>query len=180
MASTRAAKKLASEALWDYALRLLARRPYSTAELRQKLLRRADSPASATAVIDKLREYGLADDARFSEAFASARLQNQGFGPIRVLRDLRVKRVSPTVAKNAVNKTFSGVEETDLARRYLERKYRGHKLAELFSDQKKLAAAYRRLRTAGFSGRTSLAVLRSYSAKAEELEDLPDEDAAQD
>ena len=175
METRRAPKKLASEALWDYALRLLGQRPYSAAELKQKLLRRADSPAAATTVIAKLREYGLADDAKFSEAFATARLQNKGFGRMRVLRDLQAKRVAPSIAKTAVEKTFSGVEETDLAKRYLERKYRGKNLAELFREEKHLAAAYRRLRTAGFSGRASLSVLKSYSAFAEELEDLPDE-----
>lgn len=175
MEPRRAPKKLASDALWEYALRLLAQRPYSTAELRQKLSRRADSPASATEVITKLREYGLADDAKFSEAFASSRLQNQGFGRMRVLRDLQAKRVASPVAKKAVDKTFAEVEEIDLARRYLERKYRGKNLAELLSEEKGLAAAYRRLRTAGFSGRVSLSVLKSYSARANELEDLPEE-----
>jgi regulatory protein len=175
MQTRRAPRRLSPDALWDYALRLLAQRPYSAAELKHKLLPRADSAASAGSVINKLREYGLADDAKFSEAFASARLQNKGFGQIRVLHDLRAKRVSAAVAEKAIQKTFSGTEEADLARRYLERKYRGKNLPELLREEKQLAAAYRRLRTAGFSGRVALSVLKMYSAKALEWEDLPEE-----
>ena len=176
METRRAPKKFDSEALWDYALRILAQRPNSSAELRQKLSRRADCPDSVTIVLNKLREYGLADDAKFSEAFASARLQNQGFGRMRVLRDLRSKRVASAVAEKAIDKTFGGLDEADLARQYLERKYRGKNLNEFLKEEKQLAAAYRRLRTAGFSGRASLTVLKSYSRRAEELEDSPEEE----
>ncbi len=176
METRRAPRKFDSEALWDYALRILAQRPNSSSELRQKLSRRADCPGSVTLVLNKLREYGLADDAKFSEAFASARLQNQGFGRMRVLRDLRSKRVASAVAEKAIDKTFAGLDEADLARQYLERKYRGKNLPEFLQDEKQLAAAYRRLRTAGFSGRASLTVLKSYSRRAEELEDSPEEE----
>ncbi len=176
METRRPPRKLDPDGLWDYALRILAQRPYSFAELRQKLCRRTSSPDFVTTVLEKLREYGLADDAKFSETFASARLQNKGFGQMRVLRDLRAKRVAPSVAQKAIEKTFAGVDETDLARRFLERKYRGRNLSELFREDKQLAAAYKRLRTAGFSGRASLTVLKSFSRRADELEDPPEEE----
>ncbi|HZS56278.1 MAG TPA: regulatory protein RecX [Bryobacteraceae bacterium] len=174
METRRRPRKLDSDGLWDYALRILAQRPYSSAELRQKLSRRADAPDSVTTTLTKLRDYGFADDAKFSESFASARLQNQGFGRVRVMRDLRAKRVSSSVAQKAIDKAFSSVNEADLARRFLEKKYRGRDLFELFEEEKQLAAAYRRLRTAGFTGRVSLTVLKSYARRAEELEDLPE------
>src|SRR5581483_11176928 len=131
MAMRRAPRKLDPNGLWDYALRILAQRSHSSAELKEKLSRRADSPDSVTITLTKLREYGLADDTKFSETFASARLQNQGFGRMRVLRDLRAKRVAPSVAQNAIDKTFASVDEADLAKRFLQRKYRGKDLFEL-------------------------------------------------
>jgi regulatory protein len=173
----RAPRKLDSEALWDYALRILAQRPNSSSELEQKLSKRADSPASVRVVLQKLREYGLADDLKFSEAFASARLQNEGFGRMRVLRDLRAKRVAPSIAHKAIEKTFAGVDEADLITQYLQRKYRGRNLQEVLADQKQLASAYRRLRNAGFSGSASLAVLKRYSKAAEQIDDMAEEDA---
>jgi SOS response regulatory protein OraA/RecX len=176
MDTRRPARKLDSDGLWHYALRILAQRPNSSSEMRQKLSRRADSPASVKAVLEKLREYGMADDLKFSEAFASARLQNQGFGRTRVLRDLRAKRVPTAVAQTAIEKTFAGVDETQLARQFIERKYRGKNAAEFFSEPKQLASAYRRLRMAGFSSGASIAALKSYSKQAAELEDLPDQE----
>ncbi|HEX4750888.1 MAG TPA: RecX family transcriptional regulator [Bryobacteraceae bacterium] len=176
MERSRPPRKLDPDGLWEYALRILAQRANSSAELRQKLSRRADSPESVTNVLDKLREYGFSDDSKFSEAFAAARLQNQGFGRMRVMRELRAKRVAGSVAQKAIEKTFAGTEERDLARQYLERRYRGKNLPEFLSDEKQLAAAYRRLRTAGFGGSTSMDVLRSYSRRARELQDPPEEE----
>jgi regulatory protein len=57
---------------------------------------------------------------------------------------------------------------------YLQRKYRGHNLAELLCDEKRLASAFRRLRTAGFSAGGSIKVLKRYAAEAERLEDMDD------
>jgi regulatory protein len=176
MATRRVRTKLGSEELWSYALRILARRPNSSAELKTKLMRRADSAASVTSVLNKLREYGFADDAKFSEEFASTRLQNQGFGRMRVLRDLRAKRIAPSVAQIAIDKTFAGVDEAQLARQFIERKYRGKNPLQLFAEKKELAAAYRRLRMAGFSASVSIATLKSYSRQADCLEEPPEEE----
>jgi regulatory protein len=176
MDTRRAPGKLDADALWDYALRILAQRPKSSSEIRQKLSRRADSPASMKTVLDKLREYGLIDDLKFSEAFATSRLQNRGFGPMRVMRDLRAKRVASSVAQTAIDKTFAGVDETELARQFIQRKYRGKDPAALFSDRNQLASAYGRLRVAGFSSSASVAALKYFSRSAAELEDLPPEE----
>src|SRR4051812_47801486 len=122
--ASRKAKMLDSEELWNYSLRLLAQRPYSVGELKTKLSRRSDSPSAVTETLEKLRDYGMADDEKFSEAFASSRLQNDGFGQARVLRDLWAKRVPRSVAEKAVAKTFEKTEEGELARQFLLRKYR--------------------------------------------------------
>ena len=84
--------KLDEKSLWEYALRALSQRAHSAGEIRQKLVKRAQSAEDIDAVLAKLREYGMVDDRRFSEAFASARLQNDGLGRFRVLNDLRRKR----------------------------------------------------------------------------------------
>ena len=155
-------KKLDSDALWNYALGLLQRRAHSIAELRQKLSLRASSGADLNATVAKLRDYGFTDDCKFSEAFAAARLENQGFGPARVLRDLRARRVAAPIAERAVKQTFAGIDERELVASFLTRKYRGKNLREFLAEEKNLASAYRRLRTAGFSARAVLDVLKRY------------------
>jgi len=160
-------KKMNSEELWNYALRTLAGRAHSTAELKEKLTRRAASNADVLETIAKLRRYGMADDKKFSEAFASSRLQNQGFGRLRVLQELRGKRVAPSVAERAVGLAFEGTDEQELARKFLERKYRGRNLAEFLEEEKNLASAYRRLRTAGFSANAALSALKERSKRVD-------------
>ncbi len=167
----KAAKKLPAEALWEYALRALASRAHSAAELRRKLLQRAESPPEVDSVMAKLREYQLADDRKFSELFASSRLANSGFGRHRVLRDLRARQVSSTVAEQAVAQAFAETDELQLAENFLRRKYRGKDLPAFLKDEKNLAAAYRRLRTGGFSSSAILAVLKRFSSRTEEFDE---------
>lgn len=173
MAFRRSPAKLDGSALWDYALRLLAQRPHSLGELRQKLKRRAAEVSGVAATLDKLREYGLADDRQFSEAFASARLHNQGFGQQRILRDLRTKLVGGKTAEEAISKVYASTDESELIARYLDRKYRGKDLPAFLQDEKNLQSAYRRLRMAGFSSAGSISALRRYKA---DLPDAPDDE----
>jgi regulatory protein len=176
MATRRKPKKLDSEGLWQYALRALGQRAQSASELKFKLSQRAVSSADVNATMQKLREYGLTDDRKFSESFAASRLQNQGFGKFRVLKELRSRRVAADLATKAVEKTFADTAEEQLIERFLEKKYRGKDLSTFLQEEKNLAGAYRRLRTAGFSSTTSLSVLKRYARQIETLPDLPAED----
>jgi regulatory protein len=170
MAGQRTPRRLDAAVLWDYALRVLGDRAHSSSELRRKLARRAALPSDVTAVMTKLREYGMADDQKFSESFATARLANTGMGRFRVLRDLRAKNVSATVAEKAVAAAFEGTDEDALAENFLLRKYRGKDLPVFLAEEKNLASAYRRLRTGGFSSAASLKVLKRYSQRAAEMD----------
>ena len=168
--------KLGEEALWDYALKQLSRRAHSASQLRAKLCLRANSPAAVAAVMEKLKQYGYTDDQKFSEAFASSRLQNEGFGRFRVLRDLQSKRVSSGVAQQAVSKAFEGTDEKELIDTYLTRKYRSKNLTEFLQEDKNIASTYRRLRTAGFSSSAALSSLKLHSPRAADWEEpRPDE-----
>jgi regulatory protein len=165
--ATRNPKRLNAQELWEYALRLLASRAYSEEELKQKLARRAEAPGDVTTTLARLREYGLADDRKFSEVFASSRLNNKGFGRLRVLRDLRGKRVPGAIAEEAVSRAFAGTDELQLASAFLGRKYRGKNLAAFLAEEKNLASAYRRLRMAGFSSNAALSALKQHTRNAE-------------
>jgi len=168
-------KKLGYDALWEYALGALGRQAQSAGQMRQKLARRAETPSDVASVLAKLREYNLVDDRKFSETFATSRLQNQGFGRFRVLRELHAKQVSGGVAKEAVEKTFAGTDELELVHSFLARKFRGRDLREFLKEEKNLANAYRRLRTAGFSTKSSLDALRRYTSRLEDFEEPPED-----
>jgi regulatory protein len=144
--------------------------------VRQKLARRAENESDIDLTITKLRDYGFLNDTKFAENFAAWRRDNEGFGSMRVLRDLRQRRVAPTLASEAVQQAFDGTDETARIEAYLERKYRNVNLREILQEEKKLQSAYRRLRYAGFSSDVSIKVLKRYAAQAERLEDEPESD----
>ncbi len=171
----RKVKKLAADALWEHALRCLDRKPYSAADLQQKLKSRADSPETLREVMNKLREYGLLNDRKFAESFASTRLERRAYGASRVIRDLRTRRVAAKTAEQAVRQVYGEVDEADLIRQYLNRKFRSKDLGQFFSLEKNLASAYRRLRAAGFSAGNSIKVLKEFTQRAQELEDVLEE-----
>jgi regulatory protein len=167
----RKPKKLATGALWEYALRCLDRKPYSAADLQQKLKANADTPETLAEVMSKLREYGLLNDRKFAESFATTQLEGRGHGASRVIRDLRTRRVGGKTAEEAVRQVYGEVNEADLIRQYLNRKFRSKDLKQFLREDKNLASAYRRLRTAGFSANGSIRVLKEFTQRAQELED---------
>jgi len=163
-------RKLDAEALWENALRLLGSRAFSVAELREKLRKKAADPADVARIIDRLKSYGYLDDRAYAENYAGARLEARGHGKLRVLRELRGRRVAAGVARAAVEKVYGGTDETELIEAYLRRKYRNVPLAEHLGDPRRLAAAYRNLRYAGFSAAGAIRVLERYSPDAGALE----------
>jgi regulatory protein len=165
----RQPKPLDAERLWEYALKVLGGRALSTGEVRERLRRRAAEKSDVDGVMAKLREYGYLNDVQMAENYATARLDSRGFGAARVLRDLQQRRVAPAVARTAVDHAFAGTDETELIEAFLARKYRGRNLAEFLTEEKNLASVYRRLRRAGFRGGPSVAVLKRYAARAEEI-----------
>ena len=174
--TNRKPKLFQNAELLNYAVRALGGRAHSTGELREKLRRRAERAEDVEAVLAKLKELGYLDDKRFAESYAAARLENQGLGKMRVLRDLRQRRIAPQLAEQVTEKTYEETDETKLIEEFLKRKYRGKKLGEFLGEEKNLAAAYRRLRYAGFSAGASIRVLKRYARQAEELEGLEVED----
>lgn len=174
-------RKLDSEALWEYALRALGGRAHSASELRGKLRRRAERAGDVAGILRRLKSYGYMDDRRFAGNFAASRLQNQGFGRFRVLRDLRLRGVAPNLAEQAVQEAYRDTDEMRLIEGFLRRKYRKTPLAEFLAGPRNLAAAYRRLRLAGFSSGSVLRVLKRYAREPELLESLetPEEESDQ-
>jgi regulatory protein len=166
----RTPEPLDRSGLMNYALRILSTRGLSTSEIRAKLQRRAAEASDVDDVIAKLQEGGLLNDVRFAESYAAARLENQGFGKVRVLRDLRQRRVAGSVAATAVEQTFEGTDEEALVEQFLARKFRGKVLAEFLAVDKNLVSAFRRLRVAGFGAGVSIRVLKRFAAQAESLE----------
>ena len=165
--------------LWEYALRILAARAYSSGEIREKLRRRAEKAGDVDGVIILLKDRGYIDDRRFAESFASARLTNDKFGSSRVARDLRTRRVAPGLAETTVRKVYQDVDEQKLIEDFIRRKYRLAEREGLFADDKDLAKAYRRLVHSGFRSGEILKTLKRFARNPELLDafEPPEEEA---
>jgi regulatory protein len=171
----RKPKLLPADQLLNLALRSLGGRAHSTGELREKLRRRAERAEDVDAVLAKLKQAGYLDDRRFAEHFASARLENEGLGKMRVLRDLRQRRVAGNLAEQVTEQAYRDTDEVRLIEDFLKRKYRGKQLGPFLAEEKNLAAAFRRLRYAGFSPSASIRVLKRYARQPEALDALESE-----
>jgi regulatory protein len=167
----RKAKPLGPDELFDYAAMALGRRAHSLGELRDKLRRRCAAAGDIDGVVRRLKDCGYLDDKVFAENFASRRLENEGHGKMRVLRELTQRRIAPQLAEQAVEKAFAGTDEVDLIEAFLARKFRGKHLPSFLKVDKNLAAAFRRLRYAGFSSGKTLLVLKRYSQRADEVQE---------
>lgn len=168
---TPGTKRLDRQGLWDYALRSLGARAQSAGELRRKLDRRADDPEDVEGILAQLKEYGYLDDRRFAEGFATARL-GQRQGSNRVVRDLRQRRVAPTVASSTVEAVYGGADESAMIEDWVRRKYRGTPHEQLLQTQNDLASAYRRLMHAGFRSGDIIRVLKRFAANPELLDNF--------
>ena len=157
--------------LHEYALKLLGQQMRSMADVRRKLMARVepgeDGAAKVQAVLKRLREYGLVDDAAFAENFVQVRQQNQKHGPRRLRNDLAVKGIDRELAARTVEERFAEVDEVELARQHLERK----RISKP-ENEKETARVMRRLVAAGFSARAIHAVLRDWRLEHKILAEL--------
>ena len=81
------------------AMDLLSRREHSTYELTQKLKKRDFELDEIEAALDRLQQENLLSDCRFIESIVNSRV-NAGFGPFKILYELRQKGISSEQAKD--------------------------------------------------------------------------------
>ena len=156
----RVTPRLDAEALFQYAVRALGGRAHTTAELKKKLRTKAQLAEDVDRTVARLKDYGYLDDRKLAETYAGVRLEREGFGKARVLRDLRARSVAPTVAERAVAKAYDGVEEDALVEAFVDRRILRARPGSLLRDPRELASAYRKLLRAGFSTNVILRVLK--------------------
>lgn len=156
---------LDTDSLYQIAIRALARRARSSAEIRALLLRRKAAKADIESVIHRLRDHGFLDDVRFARSFVASRIEDRLEGRARVRRDLAARRVRPDVAEEALRSGFEAVDEAQLLRQYLRRKLRVSKPLNSSAalgtiKPSAVQALYRRLLRAGFRSDTIVGELK--------------------
>lgn len=133
---------MAAGSLTARALRLLALREHSRAELERRLgtPRRgepAPDPAEVAAVLDALQARGLLDERRFAESLV--RRRSAKYGPQRIARELRSHGIEPPAPPPADDEAASAL-------RALRRRHPNPP-----ADAREFARQYRFLQARGFS-----------------------------
>ena len=100
---------------FERAVKLLAAKPRSIAELRERLLRGKNTNEEIVeAVIARLREYGYLNDERFAFSYASYKVKQRPLGRRRLERDLKFKKVDNEIVNTALEMVFTETPEEQL------------------------------------------------------------------
>jgi len=176
MPFSRSKKKVYTEGeLYEYAVGALARRMRSVAELKRLLRQKVEAETEfgqtlVELIIRRLKDQGYLNDAKYAAAYSSLRRDNEKFGRMRVVTDLKVKGVHGDLINAAVSAAFDEVNEEKQARAYLQRK----RLTKP-NDQKQAARIFRHLMRAGFRSKTIFIILKKWDVDEETLTALEGE-----
>jgi len=132
------------------ALRLLARRDHSRAELQSKLAAQAESPEQLAAVLDALQAEHLLSDHRYASQRVAARAGR--YGNARLAQELRQRGVGDDDIASALPE---GGEEASRCQRVWAKKFNG-----LPQTAEERARQMRFLQYRGFSGEAIRRVMR--------------------
>ena len=110
---------------FERAVKLLAAKPRSVAELRERLLHGKDTNEEVVeTVIARLREYGYLNDERFAFSYASYKVKQRPLGRRRLERDLKLKKVENSVAEEVLELVFKEKPEEQLIDAAIEKRIR--------------------------------------------------------
>jgi len=100
---------------FERAIKLLAAKSRSVAELRERLLQHKGTTEDVVeTVIARLREYGYLNDERFAFSYASYKVKQKPVGRRRLERDLKLKKVEAGVANEALELVYAETTEEQL------------------------------------------------------------------
>ena len=150
------------------AVKLLAAKPRSIEELRERLLEKgwADEAAVEYA-LGRLKEYGYLDDERFAFGFASYRVKQKPVGRQRLARDLQTKKISKETAEAALELVYQETPEEELITRAIEKRIR---LRGRPTTRQETKSLYDHLLRLGFSYDLIIRKVREASDAPEEEE----------
>jgi regulatory protein len=144
------------------ALKMLARRELSEAQVRQRLLRKGYAEDDIDAAVHRLKAERAIDDSRVAEAIARTETAVKRRGKLRVKRQIESAGIAPAVAREALDAIFEGTDADALLQAALGRRLRGDRLIE---DDREFQRLYRYLAAQGFESDRILKALRARRPK---------------
>ena len=158
MSFARSKKKVYTEGeLYEYAVGALGRRMRTVAELKRLLRQKVEAETEfgqtlVELIIRRLKDQGYLNDSKYATAYSSFRRDNEKFGRMRVVTDLKAKGVHGEVIDKAVASVYDEVNE-----------------------EKQAARIFRQLTRAGFRAKTIFSILKRWDVDEETLTALESE-----
>jgi regulatory protein len=143
------------------ALRMLARRELSEAQIRQRLARKEHDEAAIDEAVARLIQERALDDTRVAEAIARTETSVRKRGKLRVKRKIESAGIASSTAKHAVDEVFSGLDSDALLQSALAKRLREGKT---IADEREFNRLYRYLVGQGFESDRVLTLLKSRNA----------------
>jgi regulatory protein len=145
------------EKAYNQALKLLRYRARSTDEIRKKLNQAAFSRSSVEAALQKLTSLSLLNDESFARNWASTRIEQRGYGPLRAARELAEKGIPKCLVDQILQEAFSrsNTDITENAKTLLQKRFRSSDL----TDPKNLRRAAAFLQRRGYPSSVIMEVL---------------------
>src|SRR5687768_5921267 len=106
------------------ALRMLARRDLSEAQIRERLARRGHASDAVDRAVARLAQEGAVDDRRVAAAIAHTETAIKRRGRRRVERQIEHAGISRSTARAAVDEVFGALDEETLLEAALDRRLR--------------------------------------------------------
>jgi regulatory protein len=115
----------ARERTMNRAIRLLAAKPRSIMELRERLMEKSWTNVDIVAsVIEKLKEYKYLDDIQYATDLAASKLRQKPQGKRRLVQKLSQKKLDRDVVDSAIMSAYEKTPETDLLKSAIEKRIR--------------------------------------------------------
>ncbi len=140
------------------ALKMLARRELSEAQVRQRLARRGYDESSIEIAVERLKADGAIDDARVAGAIARTETTVKRRGRLRVAQQLARAGIATSTARAAIAETFETMDDNDLLQRALRRRLKDDRP---IADDREFRRLYRFLVGQGFDADRIIAALEA-------------------
>jgi regulatory protein len=170
----RPSKTYDGESLYEYAVGALARQMRTVAEIKRLMRNRVKDQEHGELLVEmvvaRLKEQKYLNDTSYAENYSRFRKENEKFGRLRVIQDLKIKGVHGDIIDSVVGAAYGDINEEHLARAFLQRK-------RIVKPEwrKQAARVYRTLARAGFSSRTIFRILKKSDVDDETLSALEGE-----
>jgi regulatory protein len=126
------------ERTMNRAVKLLAAKPRSIAELRERLLEKLwTNEEIVDRIIEKLKEYGYLDDVQFARDVAVSKLRQKPQGKRRLQQAMSQKKLDREIVDEAIRNAYEKLPEEELIDAAIEKRTRLKGIPETREDEKK-------------------------------------------